>query len=90
MYPMRFTCSKIVELGESPCVRKLTSPVESTFHSYVIKGAICALCLCERNFPRKLAFAYLEDIGNEFVNQNANRIDAVTRPYHFLEFGELR
>uniref|UniRef100_A0AC34QDS3 Synaptobrevin/VAMP-like protein n=1 Tax=Panagrolaimus sp. JU765 TaxID=591449 RepID=A0AC34QDS3_9BILA len=55
------------------------------FH-YVIKENICALSLCDYNFPRKVAFAYLDDLATEFLNQNRNRIDAVTRPYHFMEF----
>ena len=53
----------------------------------MIKGPICALCLCEQNFPRKTAFAFLEDVANEFLNQNGTRVDTVARPYHFLEFG---
>lgn len=57
--------------------------------SYVIKGAICALSLCDQNFSRKTAFAYLEDIANEFNNQYATQVGAATRPYHFLEFGFL-
>lgn len=57
------------------------------FH-YIIKNAICALCLCEKSFPRKSAFAYLEDVANEFNGQYGTRIDSVTRPYHFIEFDQ--
>ncbi|EYC17516.1 Vesicle-trafficking protein SEC22b family protein [Ancylostoma duodenale] len=57
------------------------------FH-YVIKESICCLCLCQHSFPRKLAFAYLEDVAQEFLNQNATRIEQVVRPYHFLEFDQ--
>ncbi|CAJ0578343.1 unnamed protein product, partial [Mesorhabditis spiculigera] len=55
------------------------------FH-YVIKGTICALALCDRQYPRKLAFSFLDDVANEFLNQYASKIDTVSRPYHFLEF----
>ncbi|CAB3399226.1 unnamed protein product [Caenorhabditis bovis] len=55
------------------------------FH-YVIIESICSLVLCDRNFPRKAAFQYLNDIGREFLNYNGNKIDTVVRPYHFLEF----
>ncbi|KAK6019857.1 hypothetical protein OSTOST_14496 [Ostertagia ostertagi] len=51
--------------------------------SYVIKQSICCLCLCQHAFPRKLAFAYLEDVSQEFLNQHATRIDQVARPYQF-------
>ncbi|CAI4225954.1 unnamed protein product [Auanema sp. JU1783] len=57
------------------------------FH-YTIKQTVCCLCLCDRNFPRKQAFAYLDDVAQEFLNQNATRIDQVVRPYHFLEFDQ--
>ncbi|KAH7705641.1 vesicle trafficking protein SEC22b [Aphelenchoides avenae] len=77
--------------------RKLNAPgtptvqsVESGpyFFHYVIKGPICALCLCEQNFPRKTAFSFLEDVASEFLNQNGTRVDTVARPYHFLEFDQ--
>lgn len=55
------------------------------FH-YVIKTPVCSLCLCEKNFSRKSAFAYLEDVTDEFLGQNGTRIASVTRPYHFIEF----
>ncbi|EJW79298.1 hypothetical protein WUBG_09794, partial [Wuchereria bancrofti] len=58
------------------------------FH-YVIKRPVCSLCLCEKNFSRKSAFAYLEDITDEFLGQNGTRITSVTRPYHFIEFGSI-
>ena len=45
------------------------------------------MALCERNFPRNSAFAFLEDVANEFLNRYGTQIDSVTRPYHFLDFG---
>ncbi|CAD5234611.1 UNVERIFIED_CONTAM: Vesicle-trafficking protein SEC22b-A, partial [Eudyptes robustus] len=53
---------------------------------YIVKGTICALALCERNFPRQSAFSFLEDVANEFIGQYGTQIDKTTRPYHFLEF----
>lgn len=58
--------------------------------SYVIKDTICCLCLCDRQFPRNLAFSFLDDVAQEFLNQNAHQIDRAVRPYHFLEFGKIR
>jgi len=55
------------------------------FHYSIEQGA-CFLCLCEKNFPPKLAFAFLEDIAREFISQYGGRIDTVARPYHFIEF----
>uniref|UniRef100_A0A0N5APA7 Vesicle-trafficking protein SEC22b n=1 Tax=Syphacia muris TaxID=451379 RepID=A0A0N5APA7_9BILA len=58
------------------------------FFHYIISDAICALCLCDKSFPRKSAFAYLADIANEFNGQYGTRVAAVTRPYHFIEFDQ--
>uniref|UniRef100_A0AC35TG56 V-SNARE coiled-coil homology domain-containing protein n=1 Tax=Rhabditophanes sp. KR3021 TaxID=114890 RepID=A0AC35TG56_9BILA len=75
--------------------RKLNAPntpqqqsVESGpyFFHYTIKQGVCALCLCERSFPRNAAFAFLEDVVGEFLSQNGSRVEQVQRPYHFIEF----
>lgn len=55
------------------------------FH-YLIAQGICYLCLCEASFPKKLVFAYLEDLHNEFFDQYGKRVPTVTRPYFFIEF----
>lgn len=74
--------------------RKLTtqSPERCTleagnlnFH-YVIQEGVCYLCLCEASFPKKMAFAYLDDLHSEFFDQYGRRVPAVTRPYTFIEF----
>ncbi|KAL7074695.1 hypothetical protein ACQ4LE_006063 [Meloidogyne hapla] len=68
----------------TPQVQSITSG--QYFFHYIVKEAICALCLCEQNFNRKTAFAYLEDVANEFINQYKTQVASTTRPYHFLEF----
>ncbi|CAI2355535.1 unnamed protein product [Caenorhabditis sp. 36 PRJEB53466] len=55
------------------------------FHYTIIQN-ICALVLCERNYPRKTAFLYLVDIGQEFLNSYSSKVEQVVRPYHFLDF----
>ncbi|XP_063318221.1 vesicle-trafficking protein SEC22b-like [Pelmatolapia mariae] len=52
----------------------------------LISQGVCYLSLCEASFPRKMAFAYLEDLSNEFYDQYGRRIPTVTRPYSFIEF----
>mmetsp|Transcript_23911 Transcript_23911/g.53974 ORF Transcript_23911/g.53974 Transcript_23911/m.53974 type:complete len:238 (+) Transcript_23911:164-877(+) len=37
-----------------------------TFH-YLIEHGICYLTLCDKGFPKRLAFLYLEEIHQEFV-----------------------
>ena len=46
------------------------------------------MVLTERTFSKRLAFAYLEDLQNEFLSQYGSKIDHVSRPYSFIEFGK--
>lgn len=55
------------------------------FHYLIVQG-VCYLSLCEASFPKKMAFAYLEDLHNEFYEQYGRRVPTVTRPYSFIEF----
>ncbi|KAL4939567.1 hypothetical protein BDV06DRAFT_198585 [Aspergillus oleicola] len=55
---------------------------------YLIKDDICFLCICDRSYPRKLAFTYLSDIATEFTNTYpASQYQSPSlRPYAFVEF----
>ncbi|TTJ69855.1 Vesicle-trafficking protein SEC22b-B [Bagarius yarrelli] len=53
---------------------------------YLIEKGVCYLVLCEAVFPKKLAFAYLEDLQAEFHEQYGKRVPTVSRPYSFIEF----
>ncbi|XP_075226339.1 vesicle-trafficking protein SEC22 [Lycorma delicatula] len=55
------------------------------FH-YLIERDVCYLVLCERNYSKRLAFTYLEDIAQEFYSQHGKRVSTVSRPYSFIEF----
>ncbi|KAM6921099.1 vesicle-trafficking protein SEC22b-B isoform 1-T1 [Xenentodon cancila] len=55
------------------------------FH-YLIEKGVCYLVLCEASFPKKLAFAYLEDLQAEFHEQHGKKVPTVSRPYSFIEF----
>jgi len=55
------------------------------FHYFIERG-VSYLVLCEHNFSKKLAFAYLEDLQTEFSSQYGTRVDTVSRPYSFIEF----
>lgn len=58
---------------------------DMNFHFLIAQG-VCYLSLCEASFPRKMAFAYLEDLHSEFYDQYGRRVPTVTRPYSFIEF----
>lgn len=54
----------------------------------MIAQGVCYLLLSEASFPKKMAFAYLEDLHTEFFDQYGRRVPTVTRPYSFIEFGK--
>ncbi|SAM01056.1 hypothetical protein [Absidia glauca] len=56
------------------------------FH-YIIEGSVCYLCICDKSYPRKLAFSYLEELGKEFNMSYGNDVDKPgLRPYAFVKF----
>ncbi|XP_059658104.1 25.3 kDa vesicle transport protein SEC22-1-like [Cornus florida] len=55
------------------------------FH-YIIEGRVCYLTLCDRSYPKKLAFQYLEELKNEFERVNGSQIETAARPYAFIKF----
>ncbi|KAJ8114996.1 hypothetical protein OPT61_g3256 [Boeremia exigua] len=58
-----------------------------TYH-YLISGDLCFLCICDRSYPRKLAFTYLSDLSQEFttIYQPQQFLSPTCRPYAFVEF----
>uniref|UniRef100_A0A453M0X3 Longin domain-containing protein n=1 Tax=Aegilops tauschii subsp. strangulata TaxID=200361 RepID=A0A453M0X3_AEGTS len=57
--------------------------------SYIIEGRVCYLTMCDRSYPKKLAFQYLEDLKNEFERVNGSQIETAARPYAFIKFGMI-
>ncbi|KAI8808669.1 Longin-like domain-containing protein [Cladochytrium replicatum] len=55
------------------------------FH-YLIEFGVCYLCLCDRSYPKKLAFSYLEELQKEFNEKYGNEVGTVARPYAFVKF----
>ncbi|KAI1809027.1 transport protein-like protein sec22 [Poronia punctata] len=58
-----------------------------TLH-YLIASEIVYVCICERSYPRKLAFTYLSDLSAEFSNSySQSQLHSPSlRPYAFMEF----
>jgi vesicle transport protein SEC22 len=56
--------------------------------SYLISGELCFLCICDRSYPRKLAFTYLSDLNAEFTQnyQQNEYLNPGLRPYAFVQF----
>jgi len=55
------------------------------FH-YIIDNGVCYLVLCEKTYSKTLAFAFLEDLSNEFREQYGHKVNVVARPYSFIQF----
>ncbi|XP_066993475.1 vesicle-trafficking protein SEC22b-B [Anabrus simplex] len=55
------------------------------FH-YLIENDVCYLVLSEKNYSKRLAFSYLEDLAQEFHSQYGKKVATVSRPYSFIEF----
>ncbi|XP_061925259.1 vesicle-trafficking protein SEC22b-A isoform X2 [Entelurus aequoreus] len=70
--------------AQSP-VRCTVEARDMSFH-YLIAEGVCYLSLCEPSFPKKIVFAYLEDLHSEFFDQYGRKVPTVTRPYSFIEF----
>ncbi|KAI5796748.1 protein transport protein sec22 [Pyronema domesticum] len=57
-----------------------------TIH-YLIENHIVYLTICEKSYPRKLAFTYLKDIATEFQTSYGNEVhNPSLRPYAFVAF----
>merc|ERR1712226_1260600 len=55
------------------------------FH-YIIEQQSCFLTLTERQFSKKTAYSFLDDLAQEFHSQYGHKINTATRPYSFIEF----
>ncbi|PTB69533.1 v-SNARE protein [Trichoderma citrinoviride] len=58
-----------------------------TIH-YLIDSAVVFVAICERSYPRKLAFTYLADLAREFTTTYTQQAihNPALRPYAFMEF----
>lgn len=73
--------------GNVSAVRKAAS-VEAgafTFH-YLIGGQVAFLTLAEKAYPRKLAFAFLDELRREFETMYGAQVESASRPYEMIRF----
>ncbi|KAL7751878.1 SNAP receptor [Sorochytrium milnesiophthora] len=56
------------------------------FH-YAIEHGVCYLTICDKSYPRKLAFDFLSELAREFYGLYGNEVHASgLRPYAFVKF----
>ncbi|ORX90336.1 snare-like protein [Basidiobolus meristosporus CBS 931.73] len=54
---------------------------------YLIANDVCYLCVCEKKYPRKLAFSFLDELAQEFFVSYGNELTKPNlRPYAFIKF----
>jgi len=56
-----------------------------TLH-YLIVDNVVFLTICEKSYPRKLAFSYLDELSKEFANSYGAKVESVRKPYAFVGF----
>jgi vesicle transport protein SEC22 len=57
--------------------------------SYLIEFNVCYLVLCDRTYPKNLAFLYLKELQKEFHDNYGQEVDTAARPYAFVKFGTV-
>ncbi|KAJ1941561.1 SNAP receptor [Kickxella alabastrina] len=54
---------------------------------YLLDKGVCYLCICEKSFPRKLAFSYMDELAKEFYMSYGSEVEKTNlRPYAFIKF----
>mmetsp|Transcript_11679 Transcript_11679/g.42694 ORF Transcript_11679/g.42694 Transcript_11679/m.42694 type:complete len:219 (-) Transcript_11679:221-877(-) len=53
---------------------------------YLIANGVCYITVCDKSYPKKLAFQYLDELQREFDSQFHTQIESVARPYAFVKF----
>ncbi|KAI0728776.1 protein transporter SEC22 [Fomitopsis betulina] len=56
-----------------------------TLH-YLIVDNVVYLVICDKAYPRKLAFSYLDELSKEFATSYGPRVESVRKPYAFVGF----
>eukprot|EP00611_Tribonema_gayanum_P011284 TRINITY_DN2148_c0_g1_i3.p1 TRINITY_DN2148_c0_g1~~TRINITY_DN2148_c0_g1_i3.p1 ORF type:complete len:168 (-),score=45.79 TRINITY_DN2148_c0_g1_i3:59-562(-) len=65
--------------------------------SYMIEQGICYLTLTDKGYPKRLAFLYLEELHEAFIEELQRdhgmdwrtQVETVSRPYGFIKFDKV-
>ncbi len=68
-------------------ITRLNFQIFFFFKSYLIDKDVCYLTMCDKQFSKRTAFSYLDDLAQEFYIEFGSKIHTVARPYSFIEFG---
>ena len=56
------------------------------FHYVVDAYDVIYMALTEKQYPKKLAYGYLDELAKEFGTLYGQQVETVTRPYAFIKF----
>eukprot|EP00566_Odontella_aurita_P028003 CAMPEP_0113528978 /NCGR_PEP_ID=MMETSP0015_2-20120614/2140_1 /TAXON_ID=2838 /ORGANISM="Odontella" /LENGTH=190 /DNA_ID=CAMNT_0000427561 /DNA_START=684 /DNA_END=1253 /DNA_ORIENTATION=- /assembly_acc=CAM_ASM_000160 len=82
--------------SRSAAKMSIETTARKVFH-YLIRDNICYMTLTESSYPKRLAFLYLEEIGDGFIeeltrdysDQWRSAVDTAARPYQFIKFDQF-
>lgn len=66
--------------------QRLTIDTGDFYFGYIIVNDVCYLTLCEKSYPKKLTFKFLDELQKEFDIQYGAEVAAAKRPYAFIKF----
>jgi len=84
------------KLKDGPARCSIDGAGEFVFH-YMIEDGVCYMGLWDKNYPKKLSFAFLEDVHKSFQEElkrefgtrsvdYRSHIDTIEKPYYFIKF----
>ena len=65
---------------------------ESCLPRFCVAGpsgaTVCFMTVAEKNYPKSLTFAYLDELKKEFMAANSLTVEKETRPFAYMSFGQ--
>ena len=75
---------KLAATGSPPALLTVDSS-SNAFH-VLTEGGVMFLTMTDISAPSAIAYAYLEDVAREFLQQYGGSIEGASRPYAFIKF----
>lgn len=58
----------------------------SFYYHYIVENGVCYMALTARGYPKRLAFAYLEELQQLFERDHGHEVSTYDRPYAAIKF----
>eukprot|EP01126_Amoeba_proteus_P046507 TRINITY_DN525_c0_g1_i9.p1 TRINITY_DN525_c0_g1~~TRINITY_DN525_c0_g1_i9.p1 ORF type:complete len:125 (+),score=9.89 TRINITY_DN525_c0_g1_i9:143-517(+) len=82
--------SALKKMSETETSGVLSTDPPNFYFLYLIENNICYMTFCEKSYPRKLAYKFLEEVKEEFMIRHNDEVkQKKLRPYAFQQFGEV-